>query len=245
MGAEEVPYAKDAKNVIGGILMNGTQHKVVGMGFGIAGAYIATAGLNEPTGALIAATSIVGCMLPDIDHDNSKIGRKRKFVTELSTKVLNALIMVGVVGGLVLAFLIFKGFVDFGVNVTQLLIGIVGLIVIGVLKKIVGSSDVFKWATKHRGLMHTLAVPACFFFVIRSTQYPVFYWGTWGLLIGYLSHLFADMCTIEGCPILFPLTRKNIKLPTHLRTKDKKCTTAAYIIFVLAVAAGVGISKII
>lgn len=225
--------------------MNGAQHKVVGIGFGLAAAYTVVVGKNDPTGALIAATSVIGCMLPDIDHDKTKIGRKRKFVTELTTKMLNTVIVGGIILGSVAAFLIFKGFVDFGVNLTELAIAVGGLIVIAILKKIVGDSKVFKWATKHRGLMHTLAVPIALFLAMRSSDYPVYHYGIAGLLIGYISHLFADMLTVEGCPVLFPLTRKNIRFPTHFKTKDKVCTRAAYVVAVLVCGVAYVITNII
>ena len=216
--------------------MNGTQHKVVGIGFGLAGAYAVVAGKGDPTGSLIAATAVIGCMLPDIDHDKTKIGRKRKFLTELTTTVANIVVYIGITVCLCLGFLIFKGFVDFGFDLTQLIMVLLGLIAFVIVRNIIRNNKTFKWAVKHRGMMHTLIVPALMLLAMRVSDYPVYYYGMEGLLVGYISHLFADMLTVEGCPVLFPLSKKNKRFPTHLKTKDKSCTRAAYIVAVLAVA---------
>ena len=219
--------------------MTGAQHKVVGVGWGLAGAYIAVAGHGDPTGALIAATSVIGCMLPDIDHDMTKIGRKRKVVTTLTTTVVNAIVFGGIVVGLIAALFVFKGFIDFGVSPVRLLLAVAGLGIVAVLKKVIGNSKTFKWATKHRGLMHTLFVPLLMGLALTASDYPVYHYGVLGLLIGYLSHLFADMETVEGCPVLFPITKKHIRFPTKFKTKDKSCTVAAYVTAILAVAFGI------
>ena len=217
--------------------MNGVQHKVVGAGFGVAGAYVFCKGYGDPLGAFIAASSVVGCMLPDIDHDMTKIGRKRKFVTELSTKAINAILLIGIAAGLILTVLAIRGFQTYGVN-PQMAIGmVIGSIVILVAKKIIGNSKTFKWATKHRGLMHTLVVPVMLFMGLNVSEYPLWRYIILGLLIGYLSHLFADMLTVEGCPVLFPLTKKNIHF-LSLKTKDPICTKAAWIVAVLSVVVG-------
>lgn len=213
--------------------MNGVQHKVVGTGFGIAGAYVFCKGYGDPMGAFIAVSSMVGCMLPDIDHDMTKIGRKRKVVTELGTKAVNALILVAVATGLILTVMAVKGFQTYGIN-PQMAVGIaVGGVGILIAKKIIGNSKTFKWATKHRGLMHTLFVPALLIAGLNVSSYPLWRYAVLGLCIGYISHLFADMLTVEGCPILFPLTKNNIHLMSF-KTKDPICTKVAWFVAILA-----------
>lgn len=215
--------------------MTGAQHKVVGIGFGVAGAYIATVGNNDPYGILIAATSVVGCMLPDIDHDKTKIGRKRKILTSVTTKVANVIVFGGVIAGLVASYVVAKGFVDFGYSPTLLMVATLGLFAVGCIKKVIGKMELFRWATKHRGLMHTLVVPVLLYVAYRASDFPLYRYGILGLLVGYCSHLFADMLTVEGCPVLFPLTIRNIRFPTKFKTKDKVCTRAAYVVAFLAV----------
>lgn len=210
--------------------MNGVQHKVVGVGFGIAGAYAVIQGQQEPLGIAILLGSTVGCMLPDIDHDKTKIGRKRKLLTDVSSKIANIIVFGGIAVGTLLAGLIFFGFLNYGIDLMKLMIAVVGLIFVAILRKLIGSNSTYKWATKHRGLMHTLVVPVIFAVLYNVTKYPLWQYVILGLLIGYCSHLFADMCTVEGCPILWPLTKKNIRI-LKLQTKDNACTVAAWIIF--------------
>lgn len=218
--------------------MNGKQHKIVGAGFGVAGTLITMGKLGDPYGALILPASLVGCMLPDIDHDMTKIGRKRKAVTALTTGVINILIPTGIFGAGILALLIAKGIVSYGIEPMNLLIVMGGLVLVTILRMLVTHSKTFKWATKHRGIMHTLVVPALMFVAMRASDFPLWKYTMMGLLIGYLAHLFADMLTIEGCPVLFPITKTNIKFMS-LKTKDKSCDTAARIVFVLAVGVGI------
>lgn len=222
--------------------MNGVQHKTVGIGFGIAGAYVVMVGGNEPMGAIIAATSVIGCMLPDIDHDKTKIGRKRKWFTETATTVVNVVIFAGIMLSLIAGFLVFKGFVDFGVSPIMLLICAGGLALTAVVKKVIGDSKLFKWATKHRGFMHTLIVPVFIYIGMMASDYPAYHYGMMGIFVGYISHLFADMLTVEGCPVLFPLTRNNIRI-MRLKTKDKKCSKVAFIVSVLAVGVAYAIVR--
>lgn len=208
--------------------MTGAQHKIVGTGAGIAAAYVLVAGMNEPVGALVVGTSIVGCMLPDIDHDKTKIGRKRKFVTELSGKVLNTLIYGGIFLGACLVLALTYGLVNFGIDPSKLIIGIIGLALVAIIKKLIVQNSLVQWAAKHRGLMHTLVVPVLLYILMGVSPFSVWHYGIMGLLIGYCSHLFSDMQTVEGCPILFPLTKNNVRI-MRLRTKDKACTRWAWI----------------
>lgn len=222
--------------------MTGVQHKIVGAGFGAAAAYVMIAGYDNPNGVLVLGASIVGSMLPDIDHDRTKIGRKRAFLTNLATNVANTVIFIAIVAGMIAAALVVKGFVDFGVHPGILLAVSGGGVIIFVLKKVVGDSKIFKWATKHRGLMHTNVVPALLAVALTASEYWLYRYAVMGLLVGYVSHLFADMLTVEGCPVLFPLTRKNIRIG-KLVTKDPKCTRVAYVVAILAVIAGYCIVK--
>ena len=217
--------------------MTGAQHKVVGIGFGIAGAYVVSKGMGDPYGLLVLPAATVGCMLPDIDHDMTKIGRKRKVVTNLATNTINLLILAGVAGAAILTLVTMLGFKDYGFSPIELGAVAIGFLIVAFLKKFVTSSKTFKWATRHRGLMHTLVVPALLYLAMGISDFPLWHYTAMGLLIGYCSHLFADMLTIEGCPVLFPITRNNFRI-LKLRTKNKSCTYTAWIVAVLAVAAG-------
>lgn len=217
--------------------MTGAQHKLVGTGFGIAGAYAICHGYQDPYGVIVFPLAVAGSMLPDIDHDMTKIGRKRKAVTTVATGSMNLMIGGGIIAAAILAIITMLGIKDFGFSPTQLGIVAGGLVVVAVLRKVLTNSKTFKWATKHRGIMHTLVVPAILYFAMGVSDFPLWKYSMLGLLIGYCSHLFADMLTVEGCPILFPLTKNNIRFMT-LRTKNKSCNVAAMVVCILAIAVG-------
>ena len=206
--------------------MMGTQHKVVGIGMGVAGAIIIVNGQGDQLGSLVAFTSAIGAMLPDIDHDRTKIGRKRKFVTKLSGQALTILVCVaicilGVVGGGMTL-----GIMQAGLATENLMVGSCIVLGLGVARKFLSNSPSFKWMTKHRGLMHTLVPVIALYFLMNATTYRIWYYGIFGILIGYCSHLFADMLTVEGCPILFPLSKRNIRI-LKLRTSHWTCWLGA------------------
>ena len=214
--------------------MTGAQHKIVGTGFGIAAAY-AGYRAGSPDATIMIVTSMIGCMLPDIDHDKTKIGRKRKAVTQTTTSLTNMLLYGGVFLGTILAVLMVMGFVDYGIDLQKLVFGIGGLGLVILVKSAVSNSDMYRWATKHRGLMHTLVVPALLWYATTISSAPLYYYAVTGLLVGYVSHLFADMLTVEGCPVLFPLSRSNFRF-LKLRTKDSSTTIAAWVVAVGVIA---------
>jgi membrane-bound metal-dependent hydrolase YbcI (DUF457 family) len=214
--------------------MMGVQHKCVGVGFGIATALYATQGLGDPVGIWALATATVGCMLPDIDHDNSKIGRKRKVVTNLSSNALTGIVIGGIVVVAGIIALTAVGMINTGINGNMLLLGLGCLIAFVVMRKFIANSNTFKWMTHHRGLMHTIIPPIILFMLCCVSSYSVWRWTFIGLLVGYLSHLLADMLTVEGCPILWPLTRKNIRF-LKLKTKDATTWIAAVGLAVLPI----------
>lgn len=214
--------------------MLGYQHKIVGAGFGVAASYIIVNKYGQDLGALVTATSLVGCMLPDIDHDMTKLGRKRKVVTEISHNVLNVLIYGGVILAGILLLCLALNLRQFAFDMRNVALVFVGLIVVAVCRIVVLKSDIFHWAASHRGIMHTLVVPLLLFLARNISASPIWFYGDIGLIVGYCSHLIADMMTVAGCPILFPFTRVNIRI-LRLKSKDSSCTVCAVVLAVLAV----------
>lgn len=209
--------------------MMGTQHRLVGIGFGVATALYVAEGLGQPGPAMAALLgSSVGCMLPDIDHNNSKIGRKRKFITNLTSKATTGLAVGAIILGAIAILATSVGMINSGVDVTMLGLGIVGAILFMAFRKWAASSKTFKWLTHHRGFMHTLIPPVLIALIAYSTSFGYWHYGFLGLAIGYVSHLIADMITVEGCPILWPLTKNNIHiLFFRLKTKNSSTWIAA------------------
>lgn len=223
--------------------MMGSQHKIVGIGAGVAGAILIVNGQGDQLGSLVAFTSVIGCMLPDIDHDRTKIGRKRKFVTNLTGKALTGLICAAIVIGGILCFGFITGLVQAGVQTTNLMYGSCMLVAIGIARAKVTNSKSFKWMAKHRGIMHTLVPVICLILLMNFTTYGIWYYSMLGIIVGYCSHLFADMLTVEGCPILFPITKKNFRF-LKLSTSSSSCWVAAFVTAILFVYLALEITQL-
>lgn len=223
--------------------MMGTQHKVVGIGFGLATALYAAEVMNEPGPAIVAlATSTVGCMLPDMDHDRTKIGRKRKLVTDITSKAMTILSVLAIVGLGTVITATAVGMINSNVNLTTLITGLIGLIGFLIIAKWVGNTDTVKWMCKHRGFMHTLIPQILMILVAFSSDLNYWQFAWLGLAIGYGSHLLADMLTVEGCPILWPLSRHNIRI-LKLKTINKTTWLAALALAALPIVVVYYISK--
>ena len=215
--------------------MTGNQHKLVGAGFGIAACvYAAKTGI--PEGAYLGIGSVIGCMLPDIDHDQTKLGRKRKVVTQTMGTAGNIVVVAMIIILAVFAIMVLTGFKKYDTNYAMMGIYIVVAGIIVLISKRLMKTNVVKWATHHRGFMHTLWPMACIALGLLITNMPAFRTLIIGLDIGYASHLLADMLTVAGCPILWPICWKNIRI-LKLQTKSNACWVAAAILAALPIIA--------
>ena len=215
--------------------MNGVQHKAVGVAWGAAAAYAAIHGQGDNLGIIYAFTAGIGAMLPDIDHDMTKLGRKRKLAVNISKKLI---IIIGIVAFVVLA----AGVIGLGINLEQYgfnrklcLILLVVLIIAALVGKLALNSDTVKWCCKHRGFMHTLwpvLIILAFKFV---SQAPIWCYIINGLAIGYMSHLIADALNKEGVPIAWPLTRANFRILSIPTKEVSMCWIACMIIMVIPI----------
>jgi inner membrane protein len=76
---------------------------------------------------------------------------------------------------------------------------------------IIGS--VISFVFKHRGIFHSIFMALTLFFLTH------FFWKSyyaWAILIGYSSHLFADILTPMGIRIFYPLSNFKIKGPIRV-----------------------------
>lgn len=183
--------------------MHGYQHKRMGMAAGIGVlAYTVMAGFDTAA-TICIATIPIGAMLPDIDHDMSKIGRVRKKAFTL----IKSLAIVGIL------FFIVSSYYSGGLWNASLNAGYVGgmAILIWIINRNKHVRKQLGFITKHRGIMHTLLPPAFILGTTFWTTNPIFTFGIYGLVIGFIIHLWGDMATEEGAPILWPLTKSNIR----------------------------------
>lgn len=194
--------------------MNGRSHFTIGCGVAVALVYV---GMKHNDIALCATavTAPLGSMLPDIDHNNSKLGRQRKQTIDTIKKVT-------ILAGLgTFAFSAFTNFMSSGTfNLQSLLfygllpslITYAPVIVCIMLATSEGVKKRIKFFTKHRGIMHTSwPVIGLYIGSLASTNQFISSL-LLGLAFGYTSHLFADCETDRGCPFLWPLCQKNISI---------------------------------
>lgn len=191
----------------GDFFMTGKSHKTIGVATGIAFTLYSVS-TGNPIYAMAMVTAPIGAMLPDIDHDNSKIGNSRKNVTSIASILIKIGILLALVMVMVLGYLKDE-FILTLIKVSIVLGPLFICILIANNPKVKSKTKFF---TKHRGIMHTLVVPICcilggFFCSLEAIRVLSF-----GLAAGYFSHLLADCCTKRGCPILWPLTSKSLRV---------------------------------
>ncbi|WP_027339109.1 metal-dependent hydrolase [Halonatronum saccharophilum] len=75
------------------------------------------------------------------------------------------------------------------------------------------------FGVKHRGITHSILGLVLFFFLtgemVKAGWINELIW--YGLVIGYLSHLIADMLNVHGIPLFYP-NNKRFKFNTNITT---------------------------
>jgi len=187
--------------------MQGSSHFMIGCA--CAGAMVVigyqTGDAGLTAGAILCP---VGAMLLDIDHNSTKLGRKRSAVTDIIVtvaKVATVIFAISVAA---------KTTRNTGNMQIGLLTGLASSLPALVCILLASNEKIkkkFKFFTKHRGIMHTLIPVIGMLYAIPMVGGFIGALLT-GLSVGYVSHLVADMETVMGCPVLWPLTDKNISL---------------------------------
>jgi len=152
-------------------------------------------------------------MIPDIDHDNSKLGRSRKNIVTAVSTAFSSFALVAI------AFFLTDAYQNQRLlpAIATVAFIVIPLVLLISLSKIKAVRKNLKFMVKHRGLMHTLIIPASLFGAGFLVTEPTFKMLLTGINIGYITHILADLLTIRGCPILYPLTKKNISF-TNIKT---------------------------
>ena len=93
----------------------------------------------------------------------------------------------------------------------------------------------------HRGIMHCPLIYLLFFFIL--TEFGVFFDNfsksmyenfVFGLFLGCISHLVLDFITVEGIPILYPISKKKFHLMKFKTGKNE--TLVRILMFLLTIA---------
>lgn len=185
--------------------MTGKTHKFIGIAAGAGIAYYGLA--TDPANLLYLIACPIGAMLPDIDHDKSKLGRSRKSIVTAIVTLFGSFALVAV--SLFLANAYQNG--NLLPAVATILIIALPFALLVSLSRIKVVRKNLKFMAKHRGLMHTLILPASMFgagFLVREPTFKIL---LTGVNIGYITHIAADLLTVHGCPVLYPFTKKNIR----------------------------------
>lgn len=187
--------------------MTGKTHKIIGIIAGGAAMYYGVKTTGDALYMLYLISAPAGAMIADIDHDSSKLGRSRKNIMTALSALLGSLAVVAI------SFFLVDGYAkgNFLPSVLTVLLVALPFLILTFFSKINFIKNNLQFAVKHRGIMHTLILPA---FLLASTYFieePIFKIFITGLTIGYITHLAADMLTVRGCPVLFPFTKKNIR----------------------------------
>ncbi|MCL2378054.1 MAG: metal-dependent hydrolase [Defluviitaleaceae bacterium] len=210
--------------------MTGKSHKAIGTAVGAAIA-IYGARQGEYVFALALVTAPLAAMLPDIDHGSARIGKLRRLVA-------NIIVTAAAIAVVVAAWIHGRFILE---NYTNLLMIGIGVIIptffLFKLSQTKWVRDTWGFVTKHRGVMHTLIIPIC---ALAATMYirdRYFLILTYGFLAGYVSHILGDCMTTKGCPILFPLYRKNIRF-MNIKTGTRSEQVQAVIMIILIILTG-------
>lgn len=165
--------------------------------------------LGNPMWLIALVLTPMGAMLPDIDHNSTKLGRRRKVI-------VHSVVLVGI-GGSVL-------FAMSAVRVSGQMIPLALVVVVCFACYSLSTSKWFKkhikFYTKHRGIMHTLVVPIALLIIsIYYAKSEVLKCSCFAVSVGYISHLFGDCMTPESCPLLFPISKKPVNILRGLTKK--------------------------
>lgn len=215
--------------------MNGSTHKAIGFAAGASLALYAVC-TYQPLIALGAVTAPMGAMLPDIDHHNTKLGRTKDAVFAFIKKVAR-IVMIAAMALAVLSLVIPK----MSTVIPLCLITVcVGLFINIALSKTLAEKIPF--LTKHRGIMHTLLLPVVLLIAGRAAQNVVVRSLIVGLVIGYITHLYADSLTVMGSPLAWPISQECVGLKV-IRTGSVWEYVAAAIMSIVMIVYAILLSK--
>ena len=193
--------------------MSGKVHKMIGVAVGVA-VTLYGIGNGRPIFALGIIGAPFGAMLPDIDHDRSRIGSMRK---KLLTGTKWWIFAVSVL--LLILFAVTETWEKiWSDSLLQVLIAALLLFMALIIANTPGIKKKMKFFTKHRGIMHTLIVPVLLVWLGIILKSEIAYVLLLSCALGYLSHLLSDCLTVKGCPLVWPLTKRSIHL-IHIREK--------------------------
>lgn len=180
--------------------MTGKTHVAIGIAAGL------TVSLGQPVEnqLVLVVASIVGSLIPDLDHPKAKLNQKLLLINNNFYRALFYLSL-----GSIFMYLYFAK-------------GIEPFLLLGIISFLVGISS-------HRSFTHSIVgfLASASIVGIGTLDYglPSVYSG---FVIGYVLHLLADFFTPKGIKLFYPL-KINVAFPITIKTSSK----AEKIIFTL------------
>lgn len=211
--------------------MNGKQHFAIGVSVTVSTMLI---GLSTSNNALVLSSIVApfGAMLPDIDHDKTDLGRIRYSVL---SKIDKSILILSIVAIIVGFYNIYTRF-----NIFNNIVMIVGFLCVILITQTPLITSHLKFYTRHRGIMHTMVVPAVVMLLSFNADVAFIRSIAISFSLGYVSHLFADMHTFMGCPVAFPITKKYIHVPIiRVHSNTWQCNVVTVYIMLLIVGIGI------
>ena len=190
--------------------MNGKQHKLTGVALatGVAACVLMKEQSYATQGMLMAMSIPFGAMLPDIDHNHSKLGAQRKAAVDTVSFIGK------IVGSIFYVYYVGSTFMK-SPNKAYIILAITAVIFLSLwlISKVGPINDILHFTLKHRGLMHTLIPPIGMWALMKYTN-PVqaIMLITKGLILGHIVHLIGDLMTVSGDPIAWPIITKPISI---------------------------------
>lgn len=172
--------------------MTGKTHMAIGIVAGL------TVSAEQPleNQIIIVLASVLGSLIPDLDHPKSKLNQKLLF---FKNKFYRVLFYLALAGGLMYLYFLTKYNVFGLLGITSFLIGI----------------------SSHRSFTHSIIGFLVISYIIKliTTKYNLPY-AYLGFIIGYVLHLAADFFTIKGIQLFYPL-KLNVASPIIINTKSR------------------------
>lgn len=152
-------------------------------------------------------SSVVGALLPDIDIPQSRLGQKFKF---LSKNLKHR----GITHTLLVPLILAVGVTCMGTRKASIIASLMVGILIGMLydervnlKRGNIIEKIKNLLVNKKGLTATI-VMVILSYTVPETGASIL----WGLMVGWVLHIFEDLFNFKGCPIMYPFSKKHIHI---------------------------------
>ncbi|MDR7855647.1 metal-dependent hydrolase [Tissierella sp.] len=172
--------------------MTGKTH----MAIGIVAALTVSVGQPIENQLVLVAASVIGSLIPDLDHPKAKLNQKLLFIKNEIYRVLFYLSLA--IGFIYLYFLTENN-----------IFGLLGIVTL------------FIGLSSHRGFTHSIIgfLTVSYMVKLMTAKYNLSLVYS-GFIIGYVLHLLADFFTIKGVRLFFPL-KTNISSPIIIKPNSE------------------------